>query len=126
MSAIAIAAAQRHARTLALAAGLITGLVGAARAAEVTDATCDVYPRGAEQPSASIGCAIRQDMGFVTIRREDGVVHDLRPAGDKPGLYMDQNGGSAYGLPLEDTQGFLFRFTHESVEIRWDDADLQP
>jgi len=66
-------------------------------------------------------CGIRQEMGFVVIRRSDGVVHELRPAGDKPGLYMDQYGGSAYGSPLVDGEGFVFRFRDESVEVRWGD-----
>jgi len=99
-------------------------LAGAGKAAEIPDATCDVSTDGPDATVTSVACAIRQDMGFVTIRREDGVVHDLRPAGDKPGLYMDQYGGSAYGRPLPEGNGFLFRFTDESVEIRWDDRDI--
>jgi hypothetical protein len=110
-----------------VSAVLLTGLLclaGVSNAAEVLDATCEV---SVDEPGAtvtSVSCAIRQDMGFVTIRRGDGVVHDLRPAGDKPGLYMDQYGGSAYGRPLPEGNGFLFRFTDESVEIRWDDRGL--
>jgi len=90
-------------------------------AVEVLDATCEVATDEPDATVTTVPCAIRQDMGFVTIRRDDGVVHDLRPAGDKPGLYMDQYGGSAYGRPLPEGNGFLFRFTDESVEIRWDD-----
>jgi hypothetical protein len=88
-------------------------------AAEVPDARCVVYPDGSDEAGARIACSIQQEQGLVLIRREDGVVHDLRPAGDKPGLYMDQNGGSAYGRPLPEGNGFLFRFTGESVEISW-------
>ena len=100
-------------------------LAGVTEAAEVPDATCEVSTDEPEATVATVACAIRQDMGFVTIRREDGVVHDLRPAGDKPGLYMDQYGGSAYGRPLPEGNGFLFRFTDESVEIRWDPDDTE-
>jgi hypothetical protein len=91
-----------------------------ANAAEVLDATCEVATDEPDATVTSVACAISQDMGFLTIQRDDGVVHDLRPAGDKPGLYLDQYGGSAYGRPLPDGNGFLFRFTNESVEIRWD------
>jgi len=102
-------------------AACIAGLMysAAATAIEISDAQCEVIPARPEAASQVLPCSIRQDMGFIMIRRSDGVVHDLRPAGDKPGIYMDQNGSSAYGRPLPDATGFLFRFADESVEIRW-------
>jgi len=99
-------------------------LPGAALAAEIEEAQCEVTPLGAEAEPTVLPCAIRQEMGFITIRRADGVVHELRPAGDKPGIYMDQRGSSAYVSPIPDATGFFFRFADESVEIRWsDDTD---
>jgi hypothetical protein len=44
--------------------------------ADSTDARCDVYPRGSDHTDKMIPCVFSQRQGFVTIRRDDGVIHD--------------------------------------------------
>ncbi|MEM8943389.1 MAG: hypothetical protein AAGC91_14655 [Pseudomonadota bacterium] len=97
--------------------------LSSAQVSELREARCTVTARGESEPALPVACTIMQDSGLLLIRRSDGVVHDLRPAGDKAGLFMDQNGGSAYASPLEEGSGFRFWFNRESVEVRWDDTN---
>ena len=108
----------RAALTLAL-------LFPCAVTADTTDAACVVYPAGSDQASATLACSFSQRQGFITIRRADGVEHDLRPAGDKPGVFMDQDGGMAYRQSGLGDQGLIFRFNDESVYVYWSTSMLE-
>ena len=77
------------------AAGLMLGLAGPVLADSVA-ARCDIYPRGSDHIEVMLGCRFSQRQGAVTIRRDDGVVYDLRPVGDEPGNYLDQHGQPAH------------------------------
>ena len=47
--------------------------------ADWTEARCDIYPAGEDHTDAVIPCTFSQRQGAVTIRRSDGVIHDLSP-----------------------------------------------
>lgn len=94
--------------------------------ADSTDARCDIYPKGSEHPKNAIACVFSQRQGYVTIRREDGVSHELRPIGDRPGNFRDQHGSPVYRQSGLGSDGLIFRFEDESVFVYWSTAALNP
>ena len=94
--------------------------------ADSTDARCDVYPRGSDHTDKMIPCVFSQRQGAVTIKRADGVTHELAPVGDAPGNYRDQHGRPAYRQSGLGTAGLIFRFEDESVYVYWDNSALNP
>ena len=57
--------------------------------ADTVNARCDIYPKGVDHASGSIPCTFSQRQGYIRIEREDSISHDLSPAGDTPGNYVD-------------------------------------
>ena len=94
--------------------------------ADSTDARCDIYPKGSDHTDKMIPCVFSQRQGFVTIRRDDGVVHDLEPTGDAPGNFRDQHGRPVYRQSGLGSEGLIFRFEDESVYVYWSTAALNP
>ena len=95
-------------------------------AADWTKARCDIYPVGEDQAEKMIPCVFSQRQGYVTITRDDGVVHDLSPVGDTAGNFEDQDGRSAYRQSGLGDQGLIFRFEDESVYVYWNTDALEP
>lgn len=94
--------------------------------ADWTDARCDIYPAGSDHTDTMLGCTFSQRQGYITITRQDGVTHELAPAGEQPGQYRDQQGRDVKReLGLGDA-GLIFRFPDESVFVYWDTAALRP
>jgi len=102
---------------------LSLALPQAARA-QTVDARCDVYPKGSDQASAMLACTFSQRQGGVRIQRADGVVHELRPTGQAPGNYLDQDGKPAYRQRGLGSRGQIYRLATESVFVYWDTAGL--
>lgn len=94
--------------------------------ADSTEARCDIYAAGNDHSDVMLPCIFSQRQGFVTIRRGDGVVHELEPAGDRPGNFRDQNGQPVYRQSGLGDQGLIFRFPEESVFVYWSTAALKP
>ena len=94
------------------------------RAHRAVQARCDVFPKGADKATASLSCSFSQRQGYVTIRRADGVVHDLQPQGDQAGRYVDQHGKPAYRQSGLGARGQIYRLDAESVHVLWDTAGL--
>lgn len=112
---------------IAITAGCLASLALAAVAnADTVDARCDIYPRGEDRASASLGCHFSQRQGRVYIAREDGVDYDLVPIGDSPGNYRDATGKPAYRQSGLGNAGVIFRLSHESVFVYWDKSPLRP
>ena len=88
--------------------------------ADSTEARCDVYPRGEDHTDKVHPCTFAQRQGYITISRGDGVTHELSPAGDAPGNFLDQHGRAVYN------QGLIFRFPDESVYVYWNMSGLEP
>jgi len=93
--------------------------------ADSTEARCDVYPIGEDHTDAVMPCIFSQRQGYVTIRREDGVVHELSPEGDALGNFRDQHGNRVYRESGLGDQGLIFRFPDESVFVYWHAALLE-
>ena len=94
--------------------------------ADSTEAACEVYPVGEDHTDVLIPCRFSQRQGYVTITREDGVMHDLSPVGDTPGNYKDQDGRTVYRQSGLGDQGLIFRFPDESVYVYWNTKRLEP
>lgn len=94
--------------------------------ADWTKARCDIYPVGEDRAEKMIPCVFSQRQGYVTITRDDGVVHDLSPVGDTVGNFEDQDGRSAYRQSGLGDQGLIFRFEDESVYVYWNTDALEP
>lgn len=94
--------------------------------ADTVDARCDIYSAGEDHADAMIPCRFYQSQGHVVITRSDGVEHDLRPVGDTPGNFTDQNGHRVYRQSGLDEQGLIFRFPETSVYVVWSTAALSP
>ncbi|MFV8819691.1 hypothetical protein [Haliea sp. E17] len=110
-----------------MSVGLALVLAGMATArADTTEARCDIYPAGEDKASAMLACTFSQRQGAVTIRRDDGVDHELSPVGDTPGNYVDAAGRAVYRESGLGDQGLIFRFPDESVYVYWSTAALEP
>ena len=94
--------------------------------ADWTDARCDIYPAGSDHTDVMIPCTFSQRQGYITITRSDGVTHDLSPAGDAPGNFVDQQGRTVYRQSGLGDQGLIFRFPDESVFVYWSTSALDP
>lgn len=92
--------------------------------ADAVNARCDIYPAGSDHTDKMIPCTFSQRQGFVTISREDGVIHDLSPVGDPPGNFRDQRGYTVYRQSGLGDQGLTFRFPDESIYVYWNTAAL--
>ena len=95
-------------------------------AADWTKARCDIYPRGEDHTEKMIPCVFSQRQGYVTITRDDGVIHDLSPVADVPGNFKDQDGRPVYRQSGLGDQGLIFRFEDESVYVYWNTGALEP
>ena len=95
-------------------------------AADWTEARCDIYPKGSDNLEKMIPCTFAQSQGHITITRRDGVTHDLRPAGDRPGNFRDPDGRLVYRQSGLGSAGLIFRFEDESVYVYWSTAALNP
>jgi hypothetical protein len=84
------------------------------------------YPQGSDHASKMIPCVFSQRQGFITIRRSDGVTHELSPVGDRPGNFRDQEGRAVYRQSGLGDQGLIFRLPDQSVFVYWNTAALQP
>lgn len=113
-------------KRLAIFSAVMTLGWAATAPADWTDARCDIYPRGSDHASDMLPCTFSQRQGFVTITREDGVTHDLSPAGEQPGVFRDQQGRAVYRQSGLGDQGLIFRFPDESVYVYWNTAALEP
>lgn len=94
--------------------------------ADWTDARCDIYLKGQDHTDKMIPCTFSQRQGYITIRRADGVVHELSPVGDTPGNFHDQQGRMVYRQSGLGDQGLIFRLPDESVYVYWSTAALEP
>jgi len=92
--------------------------------ADSTEARCDIYPRGSDQPSAVLPCVFSQRQGFVTIRRDDGVVHELRPEGGVAGNFLDQQGRRVFRQSGLGSAGQIWRLPDESIFLYWSTEGL--
>jgi hypothetical protein len=111
------------------------GLIGAcvillawatSSSADSTRARCDFYPIGEDKADSSILCTFSQSQGYITITREDGVVHDLSPVGDSPGNFRDQEGRTVYRQSGLGDQGLIFRFPDQSIYLYWNTGSPGP
>jgi hypothetical protein len=106
-------------RRLTIFAFVLAGLPASVYA-DSSEARCDVYPAGEDHTDVVIPCNFSQRQGFITIRRSDGVFHELSPAGEAPGNFLDQNGDRVFRQSGLGDQGLIFRFPDESLYIYWD------
>jgi hypothetical protein len=95
-------------------------------AADWTDAACEIYPKGADHTDVLIPCTFAQRQGYITITRDDGVIHELSPLDEGPGNFEDQHGRKVYRQSGLSDQGQIFRFPDESVYVYWDTQVLEP
>jgi hypothetical protein len=94
--------------------------------ADTVKARCDIYPRGSDHASKMLPCSFSQRQGYVTIRRDDGVTHELSPSGDVPGNFSDARGRAAYRNSGLGDQGQIYRLHDETVYVYWSTAALHP
>ena len=113
-------------RYLSKVAGVALAVWTTTPLADSTDARCGIYLKGSDHTDKMIPCVFSQRQGFVTIRRDDGVVHDLEPTGDAPGNFRDQDGRPVYRQSGLGSEGLIFRFEDESVYVYWSTAALNP
>jgi hypothetical protein len=90
--------------------------------ADTVDARCDVYPKGQDRATASGPCTFSQRQGAVGIQLKNGRRYDLRPVGNNPGNYRDQNGRAAYRQSGLGDKGQIYRLASESIYVYWDTA----
>ena len=107
--------------TAVMATAFSTPLLG-----DWTKARCDIYPAGSDHASKMIPCTFSQRQGYITITRDDGVVHNLSPVGDAPGNYRDKSGTPVYRNSGLGDRGQIFRLKDESVYVYWDTSALNP
>jgi hypothetical protein len=113
-------------QTLCAALPLLCIPLAAPTFADWTEARCDIYQAGSDHADKMIGCTFSQRQGYVTITRDDGITHDLAPAGDEPGSFRDQHGNEVRREFSLGDQGLVFRFPGESVFVYWSTAALRP
>lgn len=90
--------------------------------ADTVQARCDVYPKGSDRAKSSGPCTFSQRQGTVGIQLQNGKRYDLRPTGNQPGNYLDQNGRAAYRQSGLGDQGQIFRLANESIFVYWTNA----
>jgi hypothetical protein len=111
---------------LALWTVMLFAAWAAPAAADSTDASCEIYPTGSDKVEKMIPCTFSQRQGNVTIARDDGITHELTPAGDAVGNFRDQEGRTVYRQSGLGDQGLIFRFPNESLFVYWSTAGLKP
>ncbi|MEQ8660916.1 MAG: hypothetical protein RLW62_08870 [Gammaproteobacteria bacterium] len=95
-----------------------SALAGPALADQV-DARCEIHAAGADHGGVVMPCTFAQRQGFVSIRRADGVTHELTPTGAAPGNYVDQRGRPAYRQAGLGDQGLIFQLADASLYVYW-------
>lgn len=113
-------------KTGLLATATVVTMLAASASADTAEARCDIYPAKSDQASDMISCSFSQRQGFVTIRRADGVIHELEPDGNTVGNFKDQDGRRVYRQSGLGDQGLIFRFPDESIFVYWNAAALEP
>ncbi len=91
--------------------------------ADTVNARCDIYPAGQDRATSSGLCTFSQRQGNVGIQLPNGRRYDLRPVGNQPANYVDQNGRAVRrdNTGLGD-RGVIFRLSNESIFVYWDPA----
>jgi len=112
--------------SISAALAVIVTLWAAPGFADSAEARCDIYPAGEDHTDKMMPCVFSQRQGYITIRRDDGVTHDLSPVGDKPGNFRDQDGNAVYRQSGLGDQGQIFRMKDESVYVYWSTTGLEP
>ncbi|MEP0896917.1 hypothetical protein NDI36_20850 [Leptolyngbya boryana FACHB-1624] len=87
--------------------------------ADTVNARCDVYPKGEDRAKSSGACTFSQRQGFVSIQLKNGRRYELRPRGNQPGTYLDQNGRAAYQQSGLGNKGQIYRLANESIYVYW-------
>lgn len=107
---------------------ILAALMPLAAQADTAEARCDIYPAGEDHTDVVIPCTFSQRQGYVTIRRSDGVVHELSPDDQvsAPGNFRDQYGNRVYRQSGLGDQGLIFRFPDESVYVYWSTDIFEP
>jgi len=106
--------------------GTMLYLIAAPSLADSTAARCDIYAAGADAATEMIGCRFSQRQGYISIARDDGIVHELSPDESTPGNFADQRGRTVYRQSGLGDQGLIFRFPDERVFVYWNTAALEP
>jgi hypothetical protein len=113
----------KYANTLFAVTLAITSLgIAVSAQADTVDARCDVYPKGQDRATSSGLCSFSQRQGAVGIQLQNGKRYDLRPVGNNPGNYRDQNGKAAYRQSGLGDRGQIYRLVNESIYVYWDTA----
>jgi hypothetical protein len=73
-----------------------------------------------------VQCTFGQRQRSITITRADGVTHELRPVGDEPGNFRDQDGRPVYRQSGLGELGQIFRFPDISLFLYWDTSPMEP
>lgn len=111
-------------RALRLCIAFVLAGASVGARADTVDARCDIYPAGEDHAAAMVPCRFSQRQGYVTITRDDGVVHELSPTGDIPGNFVDGSGAPVYRRSGLGDDGLIFRLPTESVYVYWNTAAL--
>lgn len=90
--------------------------------ADTVTARCDLYPKGEDRATSSGPCTFSQRQGFVSIQLQNGRRYELRPVGNRPGDYQDQNGQPAYRQSGLGDKGQIYRLANQSIYVYWDTA----
>lgn len=102
-----------------LLAGVTAAFAAWPATADTTQARCDIYPAGSDQPEETVDCTFSQRQGFISITRADGTSHELAPDGDVVGNFTDQSGAIVYRQSGLGDQGLIFRFPTEAIYLYW-------
>ena len=94
--------------------------------ADTVDSRCDIYKGYSELAKKIIACTFSQRQGHITIRRSDGIEHQLFPYGDQPGVFHDQHQSLVYRQQGLGKFGQIFRFRGERVFVYWNTQALRP
>ncbi|MUL37840.1 hypothetical protein [Gloeocapsopsis dulcis] len=106
---------------LAVVVAIASFGITVAAQADTVNARCEVYPKG-ERATSSGSCTFSQRQGVVGIQLKNGRRYDLRPVGNQPGNYRDQNGRAVYRQSGLGDQGQIYRLANESIYVYWDTA----
>ncbi|MEC4983205.1 MAG: hypothetical protein SAJ37_04010 [Oscillatoria sp. PMC 1068.18] len=110
----------------AVTAALTSSSIHLAAIAQTVNARCDIYPKGEDRASAVVPCTFSQRQGVVGIQLENGKRYDLRPTGNQPGNYLDQNNQPAYRQSGLNDLGQIYRLANESIYVYWNTSGLNP
>ena len=113
-------------RWIAVMALCLLAIQGTTALADSAKARCEIYTDEQSAPVKTVPCIFSQRQGYVTIRRDDKVTHDLSPVGSSPGNFTDQDGRPVYRNSGLGDQGLIFRFPGESVYVYWNTNTAKP